>query len=51
MIDNFTLLLTHGLILVACWRLLSRLDLDTDHPEEKPGFLASLRRKDEPGDA
>ncbi|MET0364998.1 MAG: hypothetical protein ABW169_10120 [Sphingobium sp.] len=46
MIDNFSLLLTHGLILLACWRLLSRADLDSDNPVEPRGFLAALRRKD-----
>lgn len=30
MIDNFSLLLSHGLILIALWRLLSRPDLDAD---------------------
>jgi hypothetical protein len=30
MIDNFSLLLTHGLMLVAAWRLLRRPDLDQE---------------------
>ena len=30
MIDNFALGLTHGLMLLAAWRLLSRPDLDED---------------------
>lgn len=30
MIDNFALALTHGLLLLAAWRLLSRPDLDDD---------------------
>lgn len=30
MIDNFALGLTHGLMLLAAWRLLSRGDLDED---------------------
>jgi hypothetical protein len=34
MIDNFSLLLTHGLLLLAAWRLLSRDDLDTDPPAD-----------------
>ena len=38
MIDNFSLALTHGLMLLAAWRLLSRLDLDDDTaPPESPG--------------
>ncbi|MGE0179376.1 MAG: hypothetical protein AB7O91_06110 [Sphingomonas sp.] len=46
MIDNFALGLTHGLMLLAAWRLLSRADLDEDRaaaPAEKPA--------PEPGDA
>ena len=30
MIDNFALALSHGLMLLAAWRLLSRPDLDDD---------------------
>ncbi len=30
MIDSFALLLSHGLIALAVWRLLSRPDLDED---------------------
>ena len=30
MIDNFALALTHGLLLLVAWRLLSRPDLDDD---------------------
>lgn len=30
MIDNFVLLLTHGLIMLAAWRLLMRPDLNDD---------------------
>jgi hypothetical protein len=30
MIDNFALGLTHGLMLLAAWRLLRRADLDDD---------------------
>ena len=30
MIDNFSLALTHGLMLFAAWRLLSRPNLDDD---------------------
>ena len=30
MIDNFALGLTHGLMLLAAWRLLSRPDLEDD---------------------
>ena len=39
MIDNFALAVSHGLLLLAAWRLLSRPDLDDDKkPEqERPG--------------
>lgn len=30
MIDNLSLLVSHGLILLTCWRLLSRPDLDRE---------------------
>ena len=39
MIDHFALGLTHGLMLLAAWRLLSRADLDSDRaakPEPAP---------------
>jgi hypothetical protein len=34
MIDMLSLLISHGLILLAAWRLLSRDDLDRDPPSE-----------------
>jgi hypothetical protein len=34
MIDNFSLVLSHGLLLLTAWRLLFRADLDR---EEKAG--------------
>ena len=50
MIDNFALALSHGLLILAAWRLLSRPDLEddaapepaapelkTDWPVRKPG--------------
>ena len=44
MIDNFALALSHGLMLLAAWRLLRRKDLDVE-PPPKPaprpqGFAA-----------
>ena len=41
MIDNFALGLTHGLMLLAAWRLLSRLDLADDDalPAPKRGWF------------
>jgi hypothetical protein len=41
MIDNFSLALTHGLMLLAAWRLLSRTDLDDD---AVPGTEASVTK-------
>lgn len=49
MIDNFALALTHGLMLVALWRLLSRPDLDRDDAPAEREKSWSARRSD--GDA
>ena len=47
MIDNLALGLTHGLMLLAAWRLLSRPDLDdpaaappAPGDDAKPGWIA-----------
>jgi hypothetical protein len=52
MIDNFSLALSHGLLLLAAWRLLSRPDLDDDgssapEPPAKGGSRWSTSRKPE----
>ena len=51
MIDNFALGLTHALLALAAWRLLSRPDLDDASarapeapPEPERGFVARFRR-------
>jgi hypothetical protein len=36
MIDNFALAVTHGLLLLAAWRLLWRPDLDDDDAPPPP---------------
>lgn len=36
MIDNFALALSHGLLLLTAWRLLSRPDLDDDDAPSAP---------------
>jgi hypothetical protein len=36
MIDNFSLALTHGLLILAAWRMLRRVDLDDEAGPEKP---------------
>lgn len=34
MIDNLSIALTHGLLLIAVWRLIHRPDLDQEEPPE-----------------
>jgi hypothetical protein len=50
MIDNFALGLTHGLMLLAAWRLLARGDLEDDDAPSVPrrGWFAP---RDTQGDA
>ena len=44
MIDNFALALSHGLILLAAWRLVRRPDLDDDDaPPPAPGAKQGWR--------
>lgn len=35
MVDNFSIALTHGLLLLAAWRLMHRDDLDVEDPPER----------------
>jgi hypothetical protein len=44
MIDNFALALTHGLLLLVAWRLLSRPDLDDDVPVDTDPATSKSRR-------
>ena len=44
MIDNFALALTHGLLLVVAWRLLSRRDFDDDLPSGEDPTAPKSRR-------
>ena len=45
MIDNFALALTHGLMLLAAWRLVGRADLDDDSaPLPAPGENSRWRK-------
>ena len=37
MIDNFALALAHGLIAVAVWRMVMRMDLNTDEDSSATG--------------
>ncbi len=43
MIDNFSLGLSHGLILIAMWRLFLRPDLDDDDAPPARGWLQPKR--------
>jgi hypothetical protein len=51
MIDNFSLALSHGLILLAAWRLIARPDLDDPDmppplaPGKTPRWPAAGERK------
>ena len=51
MIDNFALALSHGLLLLAAWRLISRRDLDDDSvPPPEPAAPARRPwRQETPG--
>ena len=54
MVDIFTLALTHGLILVALWRLMLRDELDVEHPQaglRRPWVKNAGQGEAEPGDA
>lgn len=53
MIDNFAIAVTHGLMLLAAWRLLSRPDLEDDgaRPGDKKGWASVARRGEEDADA
>ena len=46
MIDNFGLVLTHGLLLLVAWRLLFRADLEDDAatPSSSDGWRLEPRR-------
>ena len=47
MIDTFALALSHGLLIVAAWRLLFRPDLDDGNAPEPPpgGRIADALKK------
>ena len=52
MVDNFALLISHGLIAIAVWRLMVRDDLDYEDPPEPDtepaGFYAKSHVKQNP---
>ena len=51
MIDYFSIALTHGLILLACWRLLLRDDLDREGAREDTPQRPWLKRQERADDA
>jgi hypothetical protein len=53
MIDNFAIAVTHGLMLLAAWRLLSRPDLEDDaaRPGDKKGWPGLGRGAKDDADA
>jgi hypothetical protein len=51
MIDILTLALTHGLMALALWRLLSRADLDDDAAMPRPKAQPWRRQRGGDGDA
>lgn len=51
MIDNFALALSHGVLMLAAWRLLFRPDLDEDAAEPNGAVKPSWRIRRNKGDA
>jgi hypothetical protein len=53
MIDNFALALSHGLLMLAAWRLLSRPDLEDDSAprDAKSGWFGQSGQASERDDA
>lgn len=49
MIDNFSILLSHALILIMFWRLVHNVRTDIEEPprpdEDAVGFAANIRRQ------
>jgi hypothetical protein len=48
MIDNFALGLTHGLLLLAAWRLVSRVDLDHEAPPQHEAPPVTIAQEQTP---
>ena len=46
MIDNLSLAISHGLMLLAAWRLLRRVDLDREDGTADTGFRRARDRTD-----
>jgi len=48
MIDNFALALSHGLLLLAAWRLIWRRDLDVEAPPKPAARPQGFARRPAP---
>ena len=48
MVDYFALVLSHGILLIAFWRLMQRDDLDTEEPRAEGTQDAAAEQKLEP---
>jgi len=48
MVDNFAIALTHGLLLIAVWRLMHRDDLDVEDPPESDPEPAGFSKQASP---
>lgn len=46
MIDNLSLAISHGLMLLAAWRLLRRVDLDREDGCSDKGFRPRSNQRD-----
>lgn len=46
MIDNLSLAISHGLMLLAAWRLLRRVDLDREGDDSDTGFRRRSDQRD-----
>ena len=51
MIDYFSIALTHGLILLACWRLMLRADLDEEGGADMQVEMPWLKDRENTRDA
>lgn len=49
MVDNFSIALTHALLLIAAWRLIHRPDLDAEDPPEPDQEPAGFGKKTSKG--
>jgi len=48
MVDYFSLVLSHGVLLIAFWRLMQRDDLDTEAPRNESSQDTAAGQEPEP---